>query len=300
MHIPDGFLSPTVWTALDLAAVPSVGWLARKAQQNTDESRLPLMGVLGAFVFAAQMINFPVGAGTSGHLVGGALLAVALGPASACMVMTAILAVQAFVFQDGGILSLGANVLNMAVAGVLAGYWPYKALGAANRSAAIFAAGFLSLLTSACLALSELLLSGVRMPGAVLAGSIGLFAVSAVVEGIITVAAVAAIDRLNPKLIAAQAAPPRRAAGWIGSAAILLAAVGILFASASPDGLERLAADIGIASRAVAVLPSPAADYQFAGAGNEWLRKAGAGLTGVGLVYAASAMLSRWMRRRSA
>src|SRR5438445_6573353 len=121
MHIPDGFLSPPVWAALDIAALPAVGYMARKAQSGFDEAKVPLLGVMGAFVFAAQMINFPVGIGTSGHLVGAALLAVTLGPAPATVVMTAILAIQALVFQDGGILALGANVTNMAVAGTLAG-----------------------------------------------------------------------------------------------------------------------------------------------------------------------------------
>src|ERR1700693_3999872 len=121
MHIPDGFLSPPVWATLDVAAVPAVGMMARLDQRETEDRRIPLLGVMGAFVFASQMINFPVGIGTSGHLVGGTLLAVTLGPAAAAIVMTAIIAIQAFVFQDGGIVVMGANVLNMAVAGVLAG-----------------------------------------------------------------------------------------------------------------------------------------------------------------------------------
>ncbi len=91
-----------------------------------EDRKIPLLGVMGAFVFAAQMINFPVGPGTSGHLVGGALLTIALGPAAASIVMTAILAIQALVFQDGGILALGANIFNMAIAGVLAAYLPYR------------------------------------------------------------------------------------------------------------------------------------------------------------------------------
>ena len=132
---------------------------------------------MGAFVFAAQMINFPVGIGTSGHLVGGALLAIVLGPPAAAMVMTAILASQAFVFQDGGILALGANVFNMAMVGVLAGYLPYRLLsgfgernslmGRASprwRSSAIFAGGFLSVLTSGCLALWNCCSPRVPMP----------------------------------------------------------------------------------------------------------------------------------------
>src|SRR3982751_6950670 len=139
---------------MDLAAVPAVGILVRKAQRGFDESKVPMLGVMGAFVFAAQMINFPVGVGTSGHLVGGALLACTLGPAAACVVMSAILAIQALVFQDGGILALGANVLNMAVMGVLAGYLPYHLWGRGRgRHTAIFAAGALSVLASAVLAL---------------------------------------------------------------------------------------------------------------------------------------------------
>ena len=126
MHIPDGFLSTPVWAALDVAAVPAVGYLAKRAQRGLEQAKVPLLGVMGAFVFAAQMINFPVGLGTSGHLVGAALLAYTLGPAAAGIVLTAILAVQALVFQDGGILALGANVLNMAVLGMLAGYLPFR------------------------------------------------------------------------------------------------------------------------------------------------------------------------------
>src|SRR5512140_275974 len=129
MHIPDGFLSIPVWGTLDAVALPSVAYIAHRAQREFDHHKIPLMGVMGAFIFAAQMINFPVGNGTSGHLVGGALLSFTLGPAAASIVMTAILATQALVFQDGGLLALGANVFNMAIAGVLAGYLPYYMWG---------------------------------------------------------------------------------------------------------------------------------------------------------------------------
>src|SRR5216683_6885706 len=169
MHIPDGFLSPPVWAALDITAVPAAGYVARRAQREFEEKKVPLLGVMGAFVFAAQMINFPVGPGASGHLVGAALLAYTLGPAAAGVVLTAILAVQALVFQDGGILALGANVMNMAIAGMLAGYLPFHLWGTSRwRRQAIFFGGFLSVLVSAVLALGELLLSGVTMPAAVL------------------------------------------------------------------------------------------------------------------------------------
>src|SRR5437016_12167788 len=126
MHIPDNFLSTPVWVALDAISIPAAGLMVRRAGRQVEDTRVPLLGVMGAFVFAAQMINFPVGLGTSGHLVGGALLAILLGPAPAAIVLTAILVIQAFVFQDGGILALGANICNMAIAGVAAGYLPYR------------------------------------------------------------------------------------------------------------------------------------------------------------------------------
>src|SRR5579862_6598248 len=126
MHIPDNFLSPPVWATLDVVSAAGFGVIARHAGRHMEDSRIPLLGVMGAFVFAAQMINFPVGLGTSAHLLGGTLLAIALGPAPAALVMTAILVLQALIFQDGGVLALGANVFNMALAGVAAGHLPYR------------------------------------------------------------------------------------------------------------------------------------------------------------------------------
>src|SRR5580704_11589181 len=199
MHIPDNFLSPPVWATLDAVSIPAVGLMVRQAGRELEDTRIPLLGVMGAFIFAAQMINFPVGVGTSGHLVGGALLAFTLGPAAASIVMTAILATQALIFQDGGLLALGANVFNMAIAGVLAGYLPWALLR--GSKAGVFLGGMFSLLASAALALFELLRSGVRMPPAVLTVSIGLFVGSAIAEGAITLAIVQALEALQPGLL---------------------------------------------------------------------------------------------------
>src|SRR5579872_6966872 len=235
MHIPDGFLTPPVWGAFDVIALPAVALVARRAEALKDDRNLPLLGVMGAFVFAAQMINFPVGPGTSGHLVGGTLLVIVLGPAAATMVMTAILAIQALVFQDGGIIALGANVFNMAVAGVLAGYLPYRFWAAQWRSAAIFTGGVLSVLTSACLALAELLTSGVPMSRRILMLSLGLFLVSAFIEGAITLAAVRAIERMNPRWVPRLEPAGSRVMGVVAIAAVVLVMGGILIASAQPD-----------------------------------------------------------------
>jgi len=240
MHIPDGFLSTPVWGTLDVVSAPAIAWVARRAQRDTQDHRIPLLGVMGAFVFAAQMINFPVGPGTSGHLVGGALLAIVLGPAAATLVLTAILVLQALIFQDGGVLALGANVFNMALVGVAAGYLPYRLWIHRSRSVAIFSAGALSVMTSACLALGQLLISGLRMPGGVLWASLALFLVNALIEGAITVAAVRAIERLNPAWVVGPRSSSSPALAAVAMAALLLVVIGTLLASAAPDGIQRL------------------------------------------------------------
>jgi cobalt/nickel transport system permease protein len=302
MHIPDGFLSPPVWAALDIAAAPAAGYMVRRAQLDFEEKKVPLLGVMGAFVFAAQMINFPVGGATSGHLVGSALLSYTLGPAAASVVMIAILAIQSLVFQDGGILALGANVFNMAVAGVIAGYLPFHLWGLGKgRKAAIFLGGVFSVLVAALLAISELLLSGIVISGTVLGVSFGLFAVSALLEGAITLAVFQALETLSPNFVKQPKADRGLAVGLIALATVVLTVVGVLFASTHPDGLEKLAETLGIASRAHPVLASPLADYQAAFFQSGWLRKAGAGLTGLALIYGACVLVGRIVgRQRSA
>lgn len=203
MHIPDGFLSAPVWAVLDVAAVPTVGYFVRRTQQHFDDSKIPLLGILGAFVFAAQMINFPVLAGTSGHLIGAALLAFTLGPSAATVVMTAILFVQALVFQDGGLLALGANVINMAVLGVWIGYLPMKFFGRGSRRArsiAAFAGGWLSLMAAATFAAVQLSLSAVAPAAPLFASMLGIHALTGVAEGLITAGVLGTIERLTPAL----------------------------------------------------------------------------------------------------
>jgi len=299
MHIPDGFLSTPVWLTMNAISVPAVGVLARRANSHLDDSRIPLLGVMGAFVFAAQMINFPVGAGTSGHLVGGALLACTLGPAAATVVMTAILAVQALVFQDGGVLSLGANVFNMAVLGVLAGYLPYHFWGAGRlRKLSFFAGGVLSVLVSAALTVSQLLISGIPMRTGVLAISAGLFLISALIEGLITVAVMGALEKLNPNWIHKPMSEGRLGMGLLVSAAVLLAGVGVVVASAAPDGLESLAEQIGLADKATVLFSTPLADYEANFLNSDWFRKAAAGMAGLMLIFGVCILCGRMISRR--
>jgi cobalt/nickel transport system permease protein len=261
-----------------------VGLLARRAGRELDDARIPMLGVMGAFVFAAQMINFPVGIGTSGHLVGGALLTCTLGPASAALVMTAIIAIQAFVFQDGGVLALGANVFNMAIAGVLAGYLPMHLWGTGRRrKQAIFAGAFLSVMVSASLALGELLISGIAMPRSVILLSMALFAMSALIEGAITVAVVQAIEKLNPGLVQKAEPSGGRALAVLSGAALLLGGVGFLMASSAPDGIQKLGVELGLTAKAG--FHAPLADYTLGLFESSWLRRTTAGLAGLLLIY---------------
>ncbi len=301
MHIPDGFLETPVWLSFDVLAVPAIGYLARRARRGFEDSRVPMLGVMGAFVFAAQMINFPVAAGTSGHLLGSALLAVTLGPAAAAVTMTAILALQALVFQDGGILALGANVFNMAVVGVLAAYLPYYALERKFRRAGIFLGAALSVYSGALLALVQLKVSGVPMPQPVVTLALGVFTVTALIEGIITVTVISAIERLSPKFIHRRTAGAPSAAAALAAMAVVLATVGVLFASAWPDGLETVAERTGVARSAWNLFTTPLAGYEANFPGAAWLRRIVAGVIGISLAGGTLFFVQRWIgRRRSA
>lgn len=129
MHVPDGFLdAPTSVATGAVAAGVVAASLLRASRREIDERTAPLAGLVAVFVFAAQMVNFPVGAGTSGHLLGAALAAVLVGPATATLCLTVVLAVQAFLFADGGVTAIGTNVVLMGVVGVWVGYGVAKAL----------------------------------------------------------------------------------------------------------------------------------------------------------------------------
>jgi cobalt/nickel transport system permease protein len=299
MHIPDNFLSTPVWATLDAVSVPAVGLMVKRAGRELEDTSIPLLGVMGAFVFAAQMINFPVGIGTSGHLVGGALLAFTLGAAPATLVMTAIIAIQAFVFQDGGVLALGANIFNMAVAGVLAGYLPFWMWGARRRTAAIFLGAFLSVMVSASLALGELLISGVAMPRPLVLVSMALFAMNAVIEGAITISVVQAIEKLNPGLVQKPEASNWRVLAVLSGVTLALGLAGFLWASSAPDGIQRLGLQLGLASQPG--FHAPLADYTAGHFDSAWLRRATAGLAGLLLVYGVCVAFAKMIgRRRSA
>ena len=207
MHIPDGFLSPPVWAGLGLASVVGVGVAVRSASRDLREHQIPLMGVTGAFVFAAQMINMPVGAGTSGHLVGAALLTALLGPHLAAVTLCCVVATQALLFQDGGITALGANVFNMALLGsYVSGGVLWLGRRLLPRAVAEFGAGWLSVVLAAAVVAVELALSGTVPLGPAMVAMVSVHAVIGLLEGAITVAVLRFLLRMRPDL-ASEARP---------------------------------------------------------------------------------------------
>jgi cobalt/nickel transport system permease protein len=207
MHIPDGFVSAGTAAATWLASAGSVGYAVRRVNRELNERQIPLMGVTAAFVFAAQMMNFTVAGGTSGHLLGGALVAILLGPWAGMLVLTSVLAVQALLFQDGGLLALGANVFNMAVVGVLIGWVVYTTLRRllGDRTwammASAFAAAWLSVFVASLVAAAELAVSGTS-PWLVALPAMGLVhALIGIGEGLITVGVLAFLRVARPDLL---------------------------------------------------------------------------------------------------
>jgi cobalt/nickel transport system permease protein len=252
MHMADALLSPAVGGAMWLASGAALAFAARRVQTSAREERVPLMGVLGAFVFAAQMINFAIpGTGSSGHLGGGLLLAILLGPHAALIVIASVLAVQALLFADGGLLAFGANVLNVGVVPCLLTYpLVYRPLAGADptsRRAAVatVVAAVIALQLGALGVVVQTSASGIAsLPApAFLALMLPIHLAIGLIEGFATVAIVRFIARVQPELLgeretAAARRRPLAIAAPVAIAAALIAGGLSWFASDRPDGLE--------------------------------------------------------------
>jgi len=218
LHTPDGFLTVPIAAAMWLVSLVALGVSVRRTNRTLDERQIPLMRVLAAFIFAAQMINFPVAGGTSGHLLGGVLAAVLLGPWAATLVMACVIAVQALVFQDGGLVVLGANIFNMGVVGTMGGYAVYRALTrllggeVRGRIPAAGVAAWLSVVAAAAAISLELAASGTTAIEITLPVMVGVHALIGIGEALITMAALGFIRATRPDLLDLRAAAERRAA----------------------------------------------------------------------------------------
>ena len=213
MHIPDGFLDVKTAVASGGLAVAGVGVALWQAQRTLPARRVPLLGVTAAFIFAAQLLNFPVAGGTSGHLVGGVLAAVLVGPSAAVIVLTAVILVQCFLFADGGVTALGANIFNMGLVNVVAGSAIYRILRrlvAGPRGlvlSAAFAGWCATVLAAVCCA-GQLAWSGKVAWRLVFPAMAGVHMLIGIGEGAITALVLLAIVRVRPELVERNAAAP--------------------------------------------------------------------------------------------
>ena len=288
LHIPDGFLSLAV-SLISWAITIIVLSVAIRRTEAMDEKQVPLMGVMAAFIFAAQMINFPVAGGTSGHLLGGALAAIVLGPWAGMLVMTAVIGVQGLLLQDGGLLTMGANILNMGLLTSAIGYGLYKLGEGRNRALKLTLAGigaWLSVMAGALSTSLQLWLSGTARLDIVLPAMLGVHTLIGIGETLITVGALSFIFKSRPDLLDQAEGQARGGRGWIwvGAAISLFVLILSPLASSNPDGLERVAENLGFLNRGAEAPFTILPDYTIPFLGNSAISTILAGVIGAAVV----------------
>ncbi len=307
IHIPDGFLTPAMAAIGWAIALLMIVLALRQTRRQLDDRMVPMMGVLAAFIFAAQAINFPVAAGTSGHLIGAALAAIVMGPWAATLMMTAVLVVQGLLFQDGGLLVMGWNIVNMGVVATFSGYLTYRLacrFGGGSRTASLaaaFAAGWISVVVAAVATSIELAASGTS-PLALAAAAMGsVHALIGIGEGIITAAAVGLLMATRPELLrGGAAAPGTRKATFvlIGLALALMVAAFSPLASPSPDGLESVARQYGFLGLGQAAPYQLLPNYSVPFVSNPALATIAAVMLGTLVVFGGAVLVGRLATRR--
>jgi cobalt/nickel transport system permease protein len=308
MHIPNGFIDGKTALTTGVLAVAALAWALQRVRATLPPQRTPLLGLAAAFIFAAQMLNFPVAGGTSGHLIGGALAAILLGPAAALVSMSAVIVLQGLLFNDGGVTALGANLFNMAVIAPVVAWLVYqpvqRLLGGSTRARLVAAAlaAWCSTVVAALACAGQLAWSGTVKGALAFPAMGGIHALIGIGEALITALILRAVAAARPDLLAEAA--PARPAGLVVLG--LLAAVGLVvfvapFACAWPDGLEKVAAQLGFEHKASATpwFTSPLADYQVAGLTSEKLGIILAGLFGILAVFVGAWAVARMMKVRS-
>jgi cobalt/nickel transport system permease protein len=324
MHIPDGFLDPKTAVATGVLAAAGVGLALHVTRRTLPPARVPLIGVASAFVFAAQMLNFPVAAGTSGHLIGAVLAGVLLGPSAAVLAMTSVLILQCFLFADGGVTALGANLFNMAVLAPTVGYAAYRltgrAMGGTLRARLVGAAfgAWLATTVAAAACAGELAFSGVVPWAAAFPAMTAVHMLIGAGEAAITTLVIAAVARSRPELLLPPEAPEavgpdarlgrgagvrfREAAGFGLLVSLGLAIFVAPFASPWPDGLEHVLSALGVARHPEALAPAagPLRDYAVPGIAPPVLSFVVAGSIGTLVAFLLAYLLARSLTPRRA
>ncbi|MFD5653327.1 energy-coupling factor ABC transporter permease [Streptomyces sp. NPDC127039] len=339
MHVPDGFINAPTSAVTGVVAAGAIAVSLRGARRELDERTAPLAGLVAAFIFAVQMLNFPVAAGTSGHLLGGALAAILVGPYTGVLCVSVVLLMQGILFADGGLTALGVNITDMAIVTTVVAYALFrglvKVLPRTRRSVTV--ASFVAALVSvpaAALAFTLLYWIGGTTDvsiGKVATAMIGVHVLIGIGEAAITALTVGAVIavrpdlvygarglqqrlklRVNGELVDAPGAGPAEAPApvaarshrkvWITGlvASLVLAGFVSFYASANPDGLEKVASDKGIDEKAKehANADSPLADYGVEDITNARVSGGLAGVIGVGVTVVAGSAVFWAVRRR--
>ncbi len=304
LHIPDGFLSPVVSLIFWAVTVIMIGMAIARTNKLLGEKQVPLMGIMAAFIFAAQMINFPVAGGTSGHLLGGALAAIVLGPWAGMLVMTAVIAVQGLLFQDGGLLVMGANIFNMGLLTAAIGYGLYRSATSQSQGVKLAIAGvaaWLSVMAGALATALQLWLSGTSNLQTVTIAMLSVHALIGVGEALITVAALSFIFRTRPDLLGEGSVSAEGGRGWIIAGVVVSLIVVLLspLASAYPDGLERVAIDLGFIEAGQDAPYEIIPDYTLPFLGETPLSTILAGVIGVLIVLGIMVVTGRSLQKKT-
>ncbi|MEU0949815.1 energy-coupling factor ABC transporter permease [Streptomyces canus] len=334
MHVPDGFIDAPISAATGVVAATAVAVSLRGARRELDERTAPLAGLVAAFIFAVQMLNFPVAAGTSGHLLGGALAAILVGPYTGVLCVSVVLLMQGILFADGGLTALGVNITDMAVVTTVVAYAVFRGLVKVlpRRRGSITAAAFVAAVLSvpaAAVAFTLIYAVGGTTDvsiGKVATAMIGVHVLIGIGEAAITALTVGAVVAVRPDLVygarglrqklklrvdgelvdvpdtAPVAATRSHRKVWITGLVTSLVLAGFVsfYASASPDGLEKVAADKGIDAKAEkhATSDSPLADYGVRDVEDARLSGGLAGVIGVGVTVVAGSTVFWAVRRR--
>ncbi|MFJ9374509.1 energy-coupling factor ABC transporter permease [Streptomyces sp. NPDC101455] len=336
MHVPDGFIDAPVSAATGVVAAAAIAVSLRGARRELDERTAPLAGLVAAFIFAVQMLNFPVAAGTSGHLLGGALAAILVGPYTGVLCVSVVLLMQGILFADGGLTALGVNITDMAITTTVVAYAVFrglvKVLPRTRRSITVasFTAALLSVPAAALVFTLLYSLGGTTDVSLdkVATAMIGVHVLIGVGEAAITALTVGAVIAVRPDLVHGArgleqrlklrvngelvdtppqlepvAAPRTSRRGlWIGGlvTSLLLAGFVSFYASSNPDGLEKVSADHGIDQKAKehTSADSPLADYGVRDVDDARLSGGLAGVIGVGVTVVAGTGVFWAVRKR--
>jgi len=305
LHIPDGFLTLIVSLVFWLVTIVLVGLAVSKTNQSLGEKQIPLMGVMAAFIFAAQMLNFPIAGGTSGHFLGGSLAAIVLGPWAGILVMTAVVGVQALLFQDGGLLVMGANIFNMGIITSVIGFGLYRMVVSRKRGLRIAFAGigaWIATMAAALFTALQLWLSGTTRLEIVVPAMLGVHVLIGLGEALITMAALTYIEQTRPDLLGIENSKDAGGRGWI-VAGILVSLIAIFIsplASSNPDGLEKVAKDLGFLNQGLGSPYQILPDYTVPFFGETALSTVMAGIVGAVVIAGLIILVGRNLRRKRA